>query len=161
MSSGIVSGKIEKINISEGVTKGKGWKRVTLKIDGSENLYSTFRAEILDRFSEGDEVSLEYEKAGKFYNIVKIINQEVIEAQVNQINTEPVEPKSVQTKWDLKDKRIARLACLNTANALLNNFIQLNPETAKKAYNEGKDLREALKRLAENLELWVYRDQPG
>jgi len=71
-----VEGTVDDIDISTGTNKRGGkYTKVTLEVDGDK--YGTFKGnsdeldEFLDEVEEGDEVELELEKNGKYWNITE------------------------------------------------------------------------------------------
>ncbi len=64
-----VTGKITKKETKEGTTAGKDWKRCSYSVGNIT--CSTFDTKYMG-FVEGDEVDIEYEQQGNFFNIKSV-----------------------------------------------------------------------------------------
>ena len=95
-----VEGMVDDIDISTGKNKRGGkYTKVTLEIDGEK--YGTFKGnsdeldEFLDEVEEGDEVELELEKNGKYWNIKS--------GEVTDADSKPKKKKKKSKKSDDDD----------------------------------------------------------
>jgi hypothetical protein len=62
-----ISGKITKIDMSEGGQGDKTWTRYAYTINDKK--YSTFDKEIQDNFNMGDDVTITGEQSGQYWNM--------------------------------------------------------------------------------------------
>jgi len=60
-------GKIEGVGVKEGSSEKGPWKRWTFEIEGKK--YSTFDNRIGEKFQVGDQVVIEGEQEGKYWNM--------------------------------------------------------------------------------------------
>lgn len=138
---------VGKIRTNPIIKEGNGWKLIIYDIN--RELFSTFN-EAFFGFKMGDEVEIEYEKGktGKYNNIKTmhlVNNTGLSQFKQNEDKTENVELIDVQ-------RIIVRQNALSNANELL-----------KTCYDKYIDVldrskpTDVLKKIAEELEEWVFR----
>lgn len=106
-----IKGQIESVEIKTGKSPKGSWKRWAYKI--GDKSYSTFDAKIGDKFKVGDNVSIDGEQDGQYFNMKSMV---LIDSTDNS-NSELAKLKPnnfLMVDRESFDKRL-RLACLKTS----------------------------------------------
>jgi len=144
----IETGKITERSVKTGLTGDKEWQRVSVTVNGK--VFSSFNP-IDAMVSKGDDVEIEYDQKGKYNNIKSMVVHHGKQETFGTVSS------NVSNGSDT-NKRISRMASINSAIALLELVSKVSPEKAKTLFNEVEPLK-AIIDIAESLRSWIYEEK--
>ena len=156
-------GKISEKKIKTGSTNNKDWKMAIFTLDSGLKA-STFNADIIDAYNQGDTVKMAYEIDGKFNKLLGFEDPTADELKRKELTPASNMPES-QGKpdnafWLAKEKRIIRQNCNQRAIEAVGLIWDKKPEIIESSLeaNNG-DMQKVFDAMAAHFEEIVWRDQ--
>lgn len=140
-----VVGKIEGKEIKEGNSNGKDWKRAVFTVGGKK--YSTFQSDFIDSFDVEETVKVGYVTDGRYNNVkyIELASSEDRKAQAVS------SPSGIPVPYaDNKDRRISRMASLNSSIAFLEILYKADPKKVQDFFANVADPKDVVKLVAED-----------